>query len=131
MTYWPGAHQSSGAGGCVAGDQRGNAVDQLQRCEVQLINLGTALVTGGFAALLAAAVHQFGVAEGATLLVDGRGLKVAGHEDGYFLGPCLDRGRVRPWCFCGAGVWRRYLRSRKHIVPMPKDYWQARLPWQL
>ena len=30
-----------------------------------------------------------GVAEGATLLVDGRGLKVKGHEDGYFLGPCL------------------------------------------
>ena len=30
-----------------------------------------------------------GVAEGATLLVDGRGVKVLGHEDGYFLGPCL------------------------------------------
>ena len=30
-----------------------------------------------------------GVAEGATLLVDGRGVKVPGHEDGYFLGPCL------------------------------------------
>ena len=30
-----------------------------------------------------------GVKEGATLLVDGRGLKVQGHEEGYFLGPCL------------------------------------------
>ncbi len=30
-----------------------------------------------------------GVAEGASLVVDGRGLKVAGHEGGYFLGPCL------------------------------------------
>jgi malonate-semialdehyde dehydrogenase (acetylating)/methylmalonate-semialdehyde dehydrogenase len=30
-----------------------------------------------------------GVLEGATLLVDGRGVKVPGHEDGYFLGPCL------------------------------------------
>ena len=30
-----------------------------------------------------------GVAEGAKLLVDGRGVKVAGHEEGYFLGPCL------------------------------------------
>ena len=30
-----------------------------------------------------------GVSEGATLLVDGRGVKVPGHEDGYFLGPCL------------------------------------------
>jgi malonate-semialdehyde dehydrogenase (acetylating)/methylmalonate-semialdehyde dehydrogenase len=30
-----------------------------------------------------------GVAEGAMLVVDGRGVKVAGHEEGYFLGPCL------------------------------------------
>ena len=30
-----------------------------------------------------------GVAEGATLVVDGRGVQVAGHADGYFLGPCL------------------------------------------
>jgi malonate-semialdehyde dehydrogenase (acetylating)/methylmalonate-semialdehyde dehydrogenase len=30
-----------------------------------------------------------GVAEGATLVVDGRVLKVAGHENGYFLGACL------------------------------------------
>jgi malonate-semialdehyde dehydrogenase (acetylating)/methylmalonate-semialdehyde dehydrogenase len=30
-----------------------------------------------------------GVEEGATLVVDGRALKVPGHEDGYFLGPCL------------------------------------------
>ena len=30
-----------------------------------------------------------GVAEGATLVVDGRGVKVSGHEEGYFLGACL------------------------------------------
>lgn len=30
-----------------------------------------------------------GVKEGATLLVDDRGVKLAGHEAGYFLGPCL------------------------------------------
>ncbi|KAF5294050.1 hypothetical protein FQA39_LY19361 [Lamprigera yunnana] len=30
-----------------------------------------------------------GVQEGAKLLIDGRALKVAGHEEGYFLGPCL------------------------------------------
>ena len=30
-----------------------------------------------------------GVQEGAKLLVDGRSLKVKGHEEGYFLGPCL------------------------------------------
>jgi malonate-semialdehyde dehydrogenase (acetylating)/methylmalonate-semialdehyde dehydrogenase len=30
-----------------------------------------------------------GVAEGATLVVDGRGVKVAGHEDGFFIGTTL------------------------------------------
>jgi malonate-semialdehyde dehydrogenase (acetylating)/methylmalonate-semialdehyde dehydrogenase len=30
-----------------------------------------------------------GVKEGAKLVVDGRSVKVAGHEKGYFLGPCL------------------------------------------
>lgn len=37
-------------------------------------------------------VHEFleqGIAAGARLVVDGRGLQVAGHKDGYFLGPCL------------------------------------------
>jgi malonate-semialdehyde dehydrogenase (acetylating)/methylmalonate-semialdehyde dehydrogenase len=32
---------------------------------------------------------DLGVAEGATLVVDGRGLVVKGHEQGYYLGPCL------------------------------------------
>ena len=32
---------------------------------------------------------DIGVEEGATLVADGRGLVVAGHEDSYFLGPCL------------------------------------------
>ena len=36
-----------------------------------------------------------GVAEGATLLVDGRTLTVPGHEEGYFIGPCLF-DHVRP-----------------------------------
>jgi len=30
-----------------------------------------------------------GLREGAKLVVDGRGLQVAGHEDGFFIGPCL------------------------------------------
>ncbi len=38
---------------------------------------------------------DLGVEEGADLIVDGRGCKVAGHEQGYFIGPCLF-DRVRP-----------------------------------
>jgi malonate-semialdehyde dehydrogenase (acetylating)/methylmalonate-semialdehyde dehydrogenase len=32
---------------------------------------------------------ETGLEEGAELVVDGRGMKVAGHEQGFFLGPCL------------------------------------------
>jgi malonate-semialdehyde dehydrogenase (acetylating)/methylmalonate-semialdehyde dehydrogenase len=38
---------------------------------------------------------SLGVEEGAELVIDGRGLKVAGHEQGYFMGPCLF-DHVRP-----------------------------------
>lgn len=52
------------------------------------------LVTSAHFEKVRAYVDQ-GVAEGATLLVDGRDLSVPGHEDGYFLGPCLF-DHVRP-----------------------------------
>jgi malonate-semialdehyde dehydrogenase (acetylating)/methylmalonate-semialdehyde dehydrogenase len=32
---------------------------------------------------------DLGVEEGADLVVDGRGIRVTGHEQGYYLGPCL------------------------------------------
>jgi malonate-semialdehyde dehydrogenase (acetylating)/methylmalonate-semialdehyde dehydrogenase len=35
------------------------------------------------------ALVEKGIAEGAKLVVDGRSLKVTGHEGGFFLGPCL------------------------------------------
>jgi malonate-semialdehyde dehydrogenase (acetylating)/methylmalonate-semialdehyde dehydrogenase len=35
---------------------------------------------------------DLGVEEGARLVVDGRGLRVSGHEAGHFLGPCLFDG---------------------------------------
>ncbi len=38
---------------------------------------------------------QMGVDEGAELLLDGRGLKLQGHEDGFFIGPSLF-DRVKP-----------------------------------
>ena len=38
---------------------------------------------------------ELGVQEGAELVVDGRGIRVTGHEQGYYLGPCLF-DHVRP-----------------------------------
>ena len=38
---------------------------------------------------------DLGVQEGAELVVDGRGIRVTGHEQGYYLGPCLF-DHVRP-----------------------------------
>jgi malonate-semialdehyde dehydrogenase (acetylating) / methylmalonate-semialdehyde dehydrogenase len=46
------------------------------------------LVTGAAREKVAGLVET-GVAEGAKLVLDGRDLQVAGHEDGFFLGPCL------------------------------------------
>ncbi len=46
------------------------------------------LVTAQHLAKVRGYVDQ-GVAEGAELVVDGRGLTVAGHENGFFLGGCL------------------------------------------
>ncbi len=47
-----------------------------------------ALVTADHRERVASYV-QFGVDEGAELVVDGRGLSVADHENGFWLGPCL------------------------------------------
>jgi malonate-semialdehyde dehydrogenase (acetylating) / methylmalonate-semialdehyde dehydrogenase len=52
------------------------------------------LITGAHRRRVAGLVDA-GVAEGADLVADGRGLVVDGHEDGFFLGPCLF-DRVRP-----------------------------------
>jgi malonate-semialdehyde dehydrogenase (acetylating)/methylmalonate-semialdehyde dehydrogenase len=46
------------------------------------------LINGAHRDKVAGYVDQ-GVAEGAALLADGRALKVAGRERGFFLGPCL------------------------------------------
>jgi malonate-semialdehyde dehydrogenase (acetylating)/methylmalonate-semialdehyde dehydrogenase len=46
------------------------------------------LVTGGARDKVAGLVET-GVREGAKLVLDGRDLQVAGHEQGFFLGPCL------------------------------------------
>ncbi|MEZ4366842.1 MAG: CoA-acylating methylmalonate-semialdehyde dehydrogenase [Kofleriaceae bacterium] len=49
------------------------------------------LITAAHRAKVAGYVDA-GVAAGARLVADGRALKVPGHEDGFFLGPCLFDG---------------------------------------
>jgi len=52
------------------------------------------LITGEHRDRVASYIDR-GVEEGAALVCDGRGLRVAGHEDGFFVGPTLFDG-VRP-----------------------------------
>jgi malonate-semialdehyde dehydrogenase (acetylating) / methylmalonate-semialdehyde dehydrogenase len=52
------------------------------------------LVTGEHRARVVSYVDR-GEAEGAELVLDGRNVKVPGHDDGFFVGPCLF-DRVRP-----------------------------------
>ena len=63
---------------------------------------------------------DLGVKEGAKLVVDGRGLKVKGHEDGFFLGGCLF-DQVKP----GMTIYKtRYLLSTTNLSPCCSSGWQ-------
>ena len=79
------------------GDQTADAVVAALKVEIAKMKVGPGtdassdmgpLVTKQHYEKVKGYVDQ-GVLEGATLVVDGRGVQVAGHEAGYFLGPCL------------------------------------------
>ena len=79
------------------GDQTADAVVAALKVEIANMKVGPGtdassdmgpLVTKPHYEKVKGYVDQ-GVKEGATLVVDGRGVQVAGHEAGYFLGPCL------------------------------------------
>ena len=79
------------------GDQTADAVVAALKVEIAKMKVGPGtdassdmgpLVTKPHFEKVKGYVDQ-GVLEGATLVVDGRGVQVAGHEAGYFLGPCL------------------------------------------
>ena len=81
---------------CVGDEVANDVVSKL--CEqVAELNVGPGTDTANQMGPLVTKEHRdkvrgyvdIGVEEGATLVADGRGLVVAGHEDGYFLGPCL------------------------------------------
>ncbi|MGQ0711837.1 MAG: CoA-acylating methylmalonate-semialdehyde dehydrogenase [Rhodoferax sp.] len=81
----------------AVGDAAADAVVAGLKTEIAKMQVGPGTAPGMDMGPLVTRAHfekvrayvDSGVAQGATLLVDGRGLQVAGHEDGYFLGPCL------------------------------------------
>jgi malonate-semialdehyde dehydrogenase (acetylating)/methylmalonate-semialdehyde dehydrogenase len=87
----------------AVGDAAADAVVAQLKAEIAKMKVGPGTVPGNDMGPLVSRPHfekvrgyvDQGVAEGAELVVDGRGLSVPGHEDGYFLGPCLF-DRVKP-----------------------------------
>jgi malonate-semialdehyde dehydrogenase (acetylating)/methylmalonate-semialdehyde dehydrogenase len=88
--------------GVVVGRIADDVIDRLAQ-RLARLKVGDGTAPGVEMGPLVTAAHrdkvlgyvEAGVAEGARLVVDGRGLKVAGHERGFFLGPCLF-DRVEP-----------------------------------
>ncbi|MBD3743431.1 MAG: CoA-acylating methylmalonate-semialdehyde dehydrogenase, partial [Stenotrophomonas sp.] len=81
---------------CV-GETTADAVVAALKAEIAKMKVGPGTAPGVDMGPLVTQAHldkvrgyvDQGVAEGAALVVDGRGVKVAGHEGGYYLGPCL------------------------------------------
>jgi malonate-semialdehyde dehydrogenase (acetylating)/methylmalonate-semialdehyde dehydrogenase len=87
----------------AVGDATADAVIAGLKAEIGKMKVGPGTEAGNDMGPLVTRAHHDkvrgyvdqGVAEGAELVVDGRGLRVPGHEQGYFLGPCLF-DRVKP-----------------------------------
>lgn len=81
---------------CV-GDETADAVVDQFKDRVAAMKVGNGTDTSNDMGPLVTKVHHdkvrgyvdLGVEEGADLVIDGRDLVVEGHEDGFFLGPCL------------------------------------------
>jgi len=81
---------------CV-GDETADTVVAKLKAEIETLKVGPGTDVSNHMGPLITGPHydkvrgyvDLGVEEGAELVADGRGLVVAGHEKGYFLGPCL------------------------------------------
>ena len=81
---------------CV-GDETANSVVKKLREQIANLKVGAGTDTANHMGPLVSKVHydkvrayvDLGITEGADLVADGRDLVVDGHEDGFFLGPCL------------------------------------------
>ncbi|MGQ0656593.1 MAG: CoA-acylating methylmalonate-semialdehyde dehydrogenase [Chromatiales bacterium] len=82
--------------GVAVGEAANRLIDKLAP-RVRALQLGSGIDAGAEMGPLVTGEHRdkvaryvdSGVKEGATLVVDGRGVKVPGHEQGFFLGGCL------------------------------------------
>jgi malonate-semialdehyde dehydrogenase (acetylating)/methylmalonate-semialdehyde dehydrogenase len=81
---------------CVGEETADTVVGKLQE-QIASLKVGTGTDNSNHMGPLVTKAHydkvrgyvDLGVEEGATLAADGRGLSIPGHEDGFFLGPCL------------------------------------------
>ncbi len=81
---------------CV-GDETGDAVVDQLKTRLASLKVGNGVDSNNDMGPLVTKAHRdkvksyvdLGVEEGAELVVDGRALRVPGHEDGFFLGACL------------------------------------------
>ena len=81
---------------CVGDEVADSVVSKLQ-AQIESLSVGPGSDVSNHMGPLVTEQHfdkvkayvDLGVEEGADLVADGRGLVVEGHEDGYFLGPCL------------------------------------------
>ncbi len=93
----------------AVGDQVGDALIEKLTGRLKALRVGPGLAADAEMGPLVTREHlqkvrgyvDFGVREGAELVVDGRDLRVAGHENGFFLGGCLF-DRVTP----AMGIYR-------------------------
>ncbi|MDP9990736.1 malonate-semialdehyde dehydrogenase (acetylating)/methylmalonate-semialdehyde dehydrogenase [Variovorax boronicumulans] len=87
----------------TVGDDTGDAVVASLKAEIAKMKVGPGNDNGNDMGPLVTKPHfekvkafvDAGVEAGAKLVVDGRGVKVEGHDGGYYLGPCLFDG-VKP-----------------------------------
>ncbi|MBP8926613.1 MAG: CoA-acylating methylmalonate-semialdehyde dehydrogenase [Pseudomonadales bacterium] len=81
----------------AVGDEVGDALVAKLKQRLSRLKVGPGTIAGTDMGPLITRAHcekvrdyvDLGVEEGAQLVVDGRGLTVAGHEEGFFLGACL------------------------------------------
>ena len=81
----------------AVGEETGDTLRQRLADRVRALRVGPSTTAGMEMGPLVTAAHRervvgyvaLGIQEGADLVVDGRGLNVAGHANGFFLGGCL------------------------------------------